>query len=169
MSKAGWAALCVLSFALGLASKENAAVLPLTLYVIELCFFQDLGLAQTRRRFAVAGLVGGILLLGLGSFMFFEGDPLSVLSYGNRFFSPSERLLTQARVLVFYLSQIFYPAPTRLSIEHDIAVSTSLIDPWTTLAECGDHLRADRFCSASAAKTPAAVFCHPVLLCQPSD
>ena len=32
------------------------------------------------------------------------------------------------------MSQIFYPAPTRLSIEHDIAVSTSLIDPWTTLA-----------------------------------
>ena len=65
VSKAGWAALCVLSFALGLASKENAAVLPLTLYVIELCFFQDLSLAQTRRRIAVAGLIGGILLLGL--------------------------------------------------------------------------------------------------------
>jgi Flp pilus assembly protein TadD len=134
VSKAGWAALCLLSFVLGMASKENAAVLPLMLYVIELCFFQDLGLAQTRRRLAVAGLVGGILLLGLGSFIFLKGDPLSVLSYGNRSFSPSERLLTQARVLVFYLSQIFYPAPTRLSIEHDIVVSTSLIDPWSTLA-----------------------------------
>ena len=134
VSRAGWAALCVLSFALGLASKENAAVLPLTLYVVELCFFQDLRLAQTRRRFAVAGLVGGILLLALGSFMFLNGDPLSALSYGNRSFSPSERLLTQTRVLVYYLSQIFYPAPTRLSIEHDMVLSTSLIDPWTTLA-----------------------------------
>jgi protein O-mannosyl-transferase len=134
VSKAGWAAMCILSFALGLGSKENAAVLPLMLFAIELCFFQDLSLAQTRRRFAAAGLVVGILLLGLGSLMFLKGDPLSVLRYDNRYFSPSERLLTQPRVLVFYLSQIFYPAPTRLSIEHDFSVSTSLIDPWTTLA-----------------------------------
>ena len=44
-----------------------------------------------------------------------------------------ERLLTEPRIILYYLSQILYPAPTRLSIEHDIAVSTSLISPWTTL------------------------------------
>jgi tetratricopeptide (TPR) repeat protein len=44
-----------------------------------------------------------------------------------------QRLLTQPRVLVFYLTQIFYPVPSRLSIEHDIAISTSLFNPWTTL------------------------------------
>ena len=77
---------CVLSFALGLASKENAALLPLMLFAIELCFFQDLGLMQTRRRLAVAGLVVGILLLGLGSFIFLKGDPLSVLATATGLF-----------------------------------------------------------------------------------
>ena len=32
-----------------------------------------------------------------------------------------------------YLSQILYPAPTRLSLYHDVIVSKSLIEPWTTL------------------------------------
>ncbi|MCK4252415.1 tetratricopeptide repeat protein, partial [candidate division WOR-3 bacterium] len=32
-----------------------------------------------------------------------------------------------------YLSQLFYPVPTRLSIEHDINVSSSIFHPWTTL------------------------------------
>jgi protein O-mannosyl-transferase len=44
-----------------------------------------------------------------------------------------ERLLTQPRVLLFYLSQLFYPVPFRLSIEHDIALSTSALHPWSTL------------------------------------
>ena len=41
--------------------------------------------------------------------------------------------MTEPRVLCIYLSQLFYPVPTRLSIEHDIIYSTSLIRPWTTL------------------------------------
>ena len=45
----------------------------------------------------------------------------------------TERLLTQPRILLFYLSQIAYPVPNRLSIEHDVEISRSLIDPWTTL------------------------------------
>ena len=45
----------------------------------------------------------------------------------------SERLWTESRIVVFYLSQIFYPAPYRLSIDHDIDLSTSFLQPWTTL------------------------------------
>ena len=48
-------------------------------------------------------------------------------------FTMTERLLTEMRVLVYYMSQLFYPVPTRLSIDHDIVISTSLIHPWTTL------------------------------------
>ena len=44
-----------------------------------------------------------------------------------------QRLMTEPRIVVFYLSQIFYPIISRYSIEHDIAVSTSLLDPWSTL------------------------------------
>ncbi len=38
---------------------------------------------------------------------------------------------------MLYLSQIFYPVPDRLSIYHDILVSTSIFHPWTTLPSIG--------------------------------
>jgi tetratricopeptide (TPR) repeat protein len=79
-------------------------------------------------------LAGGALLLLFGIFIFFHGEPLKFLSaYENRLFTPLQRLLTEPRVLIFYLSQLFYPVPTRLSIEHHVPVSTSLFSPWTTL------------------------------------
>jgi protein O-mannosyl-transferase len=43
------------------------------------------------------------------------------------------RVLTQFRVVAFYLSLLFWPAPSRLNLDHDIAVSLSLFDPATTL------------------------------------
>ena len=72
-------------------------------------------------------------MAGLGVLIFFKGDFQGLLNYNFRYFSPVERLLTEPRVVLYYLSQIFYPVPTRLSIEHDIAVSSSLFSPWTTL------------------------------------
>ncbi len=45
-----------------------------------------------------------------------------------------ERLITQPRVLLLYVSLIFLPLPSRLSIQHDITHSMSLLDPWTTTA-----------------------------------
>jgi hypothetical protein len=36
--------------------------------------------------------------------------------------------------VIFYLSQIFYPIADRLSLDHDIVVSTGLFSPWTTFA-----------------------------------
>jgi tetratricopeptide (TPR) repeat protein len=79
-------------------------------------------------------LAGGVLLLLFGIFVFFHGEPLKFLNaYENRLFTPLQRLLTEPRILIFYLSQLFYPVPTRLCIEHHVPVSTSLFSPWTTL------------------------------------
>jgi tetratricopeptide (TPR) repeat protein len=70
--------------------------------------------------------------------MYLFGNPFSFIKgYPFRTFTPIERLLTEARVLVLYLSQIFYPVPNRLSIYHDISVSTSVFQPWTTLPSIG--------------------------------
>jgi hypothetical protein len=51
----------------------------------------------------------------------------------SRDFSGVERVLTQGRVQVFYLSLLLWPAPSRLNLDHDFAVSRSLFDPITTL------------------------------------
>ena len=136
---AGWSkkiryfACCLLSFAAAFFSKENAATLPLALLLVEAVFFQDLSRKRTRVFFLVLSL--SIIAAGLacGAVLFFGGDVLSVLNYGDRPFTPWERVLSQPRALMLYLSLIFYPAPTRLSITHDFEVSASFFQPWTTL------------------------------------
>ena len=125
---------CSLSWMLAMASKENAIILPLTLLLVEMVFFQDLSNIQIRRRylglFAAVAVVVGII----GIIVFLQSSPLTLMKgYNDRYFTPWERLITQPRVIIFYLSQIFFPHPARLSIEHDIALSTSLIHPWSTL------------------------------------
>jgi tetratricopeptide (TPR) repeat protein len=125
---------CAASFLLGISAKENAALLPLTIIVIEAIFFQNLTSPQVRIRLLAFLAVGGLAIVILGGLIFFKGDLLSVFSgYGDRFFTPSERLMTQPRVLFFYLTLIFCPLPERLSIDHDFVLSTSLLHPWTTL------------------------------------
>ena len=86
-------------------------------------------------RICFRGLIaGGILIFLGGAVMFLNGNPLSLFKEsGFRHFTPMQRLMTEPRIVVFYLSQIFYPIISRYSIEHDIAVSTSLWDPWSTL------------------------------------
>ena len=125
---------CAVSFLLGMVAKENAALLPLTIIAIEAIFFQNLGNPQVRRRVFTFSAVCGLAIVILGGVIFLKGDLLSIFSgYGGRYFTPSERLMTQPRVLIFYLSLIFCPLPGRLSIDHDFALSTSLLHPWTTL------------------------------------
>ena len=125
---------CFISFLLALASKENSATLPLALILVEIAFFQDVRNPRIRRRFLWVTMIAGVCLLVFGALFYLQGDPSSIFKgYERRTFSPMQRLMTEPRVLIFYLSQIFYPVPTRLSIEHYVPISTSLITPWTTL------------------------------------
>lgn len=126
--------VCFVSFLLALGSKENAVTFPLTLIVVEMLFFGDLTDAQNRKRllwltiFVVAFLAGIALI-------YFKGNPFSAIlqGYQARSFSLSERLLSAPRILLYYLSLIFYPIPGRLSITHDFTLSKSILTPWTTL------------------------------------
>ncbi len=125
---------CCLAFILALGSKENAVLLPISLILVEFIFFRDLSRPHTKRAF-FAIIAGGVIFIGVvGALLFINGNPLGVLNYSHRPFTSLERLLTEPRIVVFYLSQIFYPVATRLSIEHDISVSTSIMHPWSTIA-----------------------------------
>jgi tetratricopeptide (TPR) repeat protein len=126
-------AACCLSFLAAFFTKENAALLPVTLLLIEAVFFHDIGRKKVRQTFLWIGLALGIATVIGGAIVFFNGNPLAVLNYEVRLFTPLERLLTQPRILLFYLTLIFYPAPNRLSLVHDIEISTSFFHPWTTL------------------------------------
>jgi tetratricopeptide (TPR) repeat protein len=125
--------VCLLSYGCALGSKENAITLPIAIVLLEIVFFQDLSSARTRKRVFWIAMGTGLSIVAMGTLFFLKGNPLSFLKiYAERSFSPLQRLLTEPRILIFYLTLIFYPIPTRLSIEHEIAVSTSLVDPWTT-------------------------------------
>jgi tetratricopeptide (TPR) repeat protein len=132
---------CALSFILALGSKQNTVTLPLALLLIEIICFQDLNSQGVKSAFIGGTIAGGVLLVLLGVWLFVPGNPLSIIEgFESRPFSLYERLLTESRIVLFYLSLLFYPLPSRLSIEHDIALSTSLFDPWTTLPAILIHL-----------------------------
>jgi tetratricopeptide (TPR) repeat protein len=124
----------VLCYGLALGCKENAVTLPAGIVLVEIIFFQNLNSAAIRK-FISAAMAGLVLLALVAVAVFYLGEnpPSMLRGYENRSFTLVERLLTEPRILVFYLTQLFYPVPFRFSIEHDLTISTSLVDPWTTL------------------------------------
>jgi tetratricopeptide (TPR) repeat protein len=78
----------------------------------------------------VPWLVGGVGA-GVGLLFAYSGsDPLS--GYSEKSFTLWERLLTQPRVVLEYVSLVLWPLPSRLSLMHTVETSTSLWSPWTT-------------------------------------
>ncbi len=59
--------------------------------------------------------------------------PKVLSGYAYRDFNLVERLLTEGRVVVWYMSLLLWPTPARLSMQHDPQISTSLLSPLTTL------------------------------------
>lgn len=152
-------AACGISFLLGFFTKENAATLPLSLMLIEAVFFQDLGKKIIRWRFLGLIAASVLVLAAGGMLLFFKNDIFDLFAgYNVRYFTPLERILTQPRILLFYLSLIFYPSPARLSMVHDIDVSTSLLAPWTTLASIAVIMGAVTLSIFKMRKWPVASF-----------
>ncbi len=128
---------CLLSFLSAVGSKENTITLPVALLLVEIIFFQDISIQKTRKIFLWTTIITALLSVFLGTLffiLFMEGNPVDFIfnSYNNR--PPViERLMTQPGILIFYLTQIFYPVPNRLSVQHDVIISTSLFEPLTTI------------------------------------
>jgi Tfp pilus assembly protein PilF len=125
---------CIISYILAMGSKENSTMFPLALLLVEVVFFQDPTRPETSKKLFWCAVVGVFFVVLTGALFFMKGQVFSFLKgYAARPFTIWERLLTEPRILVFYLTQIFYPLPDRFSFGHEIAVSTSLLKPWTTL------------------------------------
>ncbi len=119
---------------LGLLCKENAALIPLYALVIEYCCFSRSDIGDSLRiklrlfYWAVAG-VPLLLVLAYAALR-----PEFILSgYLGRSFTPTERLLTQPRVLFFYLGLLVFPSRHVLGLYHDdFTLSRGLLDPLST-------------------------------------
>ena len=125
---------CLLSFILAIGSKENAVTFPIALLLIEILFFQNLSDEGSRRKVIAALTIVGASVAAILSVLYINGDISQVLKgYEKRTFTLGERLMTEPRIVMYYLSQIFYPISSRFSLVHDIKISTSLFKPWTTI------------------------------------
>ncbi len=117
---------------LAIGSKENGVMLPLFIILYEWYFFQDLRIHFKKQHYAALFLV--LLFLAGAVFFYLGPNPLKIISsYSGRDFTLQERLFTQLRVVLLYVSLVFFPLPSRLTLEHDFAISHSMTDPLTTL------------------------------------
>jgi protein O-mannosyl-transferase len=124
----------VLSYLLGVFSKENTAILPIFVALYEFYFFQNLDLGPRGKKVLLILLLG-LLLLGAFAFAVWGQRYIDVTreGYDYRTFTMSERLLTQARVVLYYVSLLIYPHPSRLNLDYDFLISKTILDPPTTL------------------------------------
>ena len=130
-----WYGGSALAWLLALGSKQNAATLPFFIFLYEWYFFQDLDRDWIKRRLKY--IFGVIVLFSLIAFMYLGTNPLekitSITDYANKEFTFAERVLTQPRVVLYYLSLLLFPRPSRLNLDYDFTLSHSLIDPVTTV------------------------------------
>jgi protein O-mannosyl-transferase len=128
-----WAG-AALSYLLGLFTKENVAILPLFIALYEFYFFQNFDLS-TKRKKTLIYLVGAVLLLGVLGLLFWGKRYFDVIieGYKIRDFTLTERLLTQFRVVLYYVTLLLYPHPSRFNLDHDFPLSKGTLDPPTTL------------------------------------
>jgi hypothetical protein len=124
----------VLTWLLGVFSKENVAILPLFILLYEFYFFQKLTVTQTGKKILFVLLVSVVLVVAVGLLLWGERYFNLILEgYKIREFTLEERLLTQSRVVLYYLTLLVYPHPSRLNLDYDFPVSKTILDPSTTL------------------------------------
>lgn len=114
----GWVLfpLCAL---LAVLSKENGALLPFYVLLIEVCAFHcNVAAMRTSWRVSALVLIFGLIpiVLGLGALLInFE----SLINFNGRTFTLEERLLTQLHALFFYVRLILLPRVSAMSLFHD--------------------------------------------------
>ncbi|NIR28197.1 MAG: hypothetical protein GWN84_02460 [Gammaproteobacteria bacterium] len=125
----------VLFWPLATFSKENGALLPLLILVVELCFFRFRGPVRARRAAMAAATLPVVLAAAAAGALAMRNPDWISGGYAARDFTGYERLLSQARVLFDYLANLLLlPGGSAMSLYHDdYAKSTGLLAPPTTL------------------------------------
>ncbi|CAK0745332.1 protein O-mannosyl-transferase [Gammaproteobacteria bacterium] len=116
-------------------SKESGVLLPALLMILEGTLLRLHGLDRWTRRYIFACFALTVVLPFLAVAIYFIIHPEWLLGgYSARFFTLSERLLTEARVVWLYLGLLASPSVSRLGLYHDdIPISHTLWDPVSTL------------------------------------
>jgi hypothetical protein len=120
----------ILAWLLGLSCKENIAIVPFLILVHEI-FLLRKGACRLQWRWIIV-FVGILLMIG---FYFLGSTPFQGImqGYTHRDFTLLQRLMTEVRVLWFYLFLFFVPMVSKFALFHDFQISTGILTPATTL------------------------------------
>jgi Tfp pilus assembly protein PilF len=124
----------ILSLITGFAAvltKENAVMLPVSILLFDLFLIQGVT-KENIKKFSKILFLPLLLILIIG-LIYTGGFSDAFGGYELRDFTMMQRVLTEPRVILFYLSLLFYPISSRLTFLYDFEVSRSLIQPWTTI------------------------------------
>jgi hypothetical protein len=127
--------LCFICYVIAMLCKENAILNIFYLICIEVCFLHFLSNSKfSKKSFRLVFLILTITpIVAIVAWILL--DPSNLLKgYEFRTFTLQERMLTQSRVLIYYLWWIIAPNITELGLYHDdILISHSLFEPLSTL------------------------------------
>jgi tetratricopeptide (TPR) repeat protein len=133
----GCFSLIFISLLFSIYSKESGILFVGLLYWIELIIYQG---RKINKNFIYIGNLKLINLLWIGVAVGVIGIVLIAIPYisnpnlGNRSFNTVERLLTESRIIFYYLKMIFFPLLSDFSLYHDdFSISKSVTQPITTL------------------------------------
>ena len=124
---------CILSGLLALGSKQIAATLPIAILLYHIFFLQKFDTEWLKKSAKI--ILPLLALAAVISFFCLGSNPWQRIAenYSLRDFTITERLLTQFRVVMQYISLILLPLPSRLNLLHHVPISHSLFNPLTTL------------------------------------
>lgn len=136
-SRCAWIAFLgpLLFGTLGTLCKETALLLPVYILIIEFTLFPNENPWRKWKRIpprqkTLVGITIAVIVLAASVAAFSYARS----GYMFRDFTMSERVMTEARVLWFYLSLMIVPRLDEFALLHDdIVLSHSLVNPWTTL------------------------------------
>ena len=155
--------LCFIAGSAAVLTKENAAMLPVSILLFDLFLIQG-ATKENIKKYIKISFLPFLLILIIGfiytsGFSNFFGFPDLLSGYKIRGFSMMQRLLTEPRVILFYLSLLFYPISSRLTLLYDVEVSHSLLQPWTTIPSILLIFLIIGFALYIARKRPLISFC----------
>jgi tetratricopeptide (TPR) repeat protein len=148
---------CITAGLAAMLTKENAAMLPVSILLFDLFLIQ--GTTKDNLIKFVKFLILPLLLIFILGLVYTGGFSNILHGYAGRDFTLAQRLLTEPRVILFYLSLLFYPIGSRLTFLYDIDISRSVFQPWTTLPAILIILIIIVFSFYTARKRPLVSFC----------
>lgn len=149
VSSSGWrylyASLAILSAFLAFGAKQNALTLPVFILLYEIIIIRNGDISFLGRKKTLFTVVlFATVFLGLLWSLYYVSLAAPIGSWFSYWINT--RILTGFRVIVFYVTELILPVPSRLSLEHDFGLSRSLFEPvssfFTATAVCGTAIYA---------------------------